>query len=184
MDEDQVKKRMDQVVDLVRSDVGTIRTGKVTPAILEDLVISVYGGAQKLKIVELATISVPEPQTLVLEPWDKSIIGEIKRGIMAANIGVNPQIDEGIIRLSFPSLTTEDREKYVKLLNTKLENGKIMIRQVRADFMKLIKKDFEAKEISEDQKFNYEKRLQELTDDYVGKVDQMGERKKEELLQV
>src|SRR3990170_7009645 len=164
MDETSVRKKMQQVVDLVTSDVGGIRTGRATPALVEGIEIAVYGGTQKLKLIELATISAPDTQALVIDPWDKSVIGEIRQGILAANIGMNPSIDGQIIRIVLPPLTTEDREKYVKLLSTKLENGKVMIRQTRGDSMHEIKKSFEAKELTEDEKFAKEKLLQEITD--------------------
>src|SRR3989338_9152310 len=184
MDESQVASKMQKVLELVGSDVASIRTGRATPALVEDIAVSVYGGTQKLKIQELATITVPDPQSLVISPWDKSIIGEIKQGILAANIGLTPSIDAEIIRISFPPMTGEDREKYVKLLSTKIENGRIMIRQIRGDVMHDVKKAFEDKEVTEDGKFAQEKRLQELTDEYIKKIEEMGENKKEELLQV
>ncbi len=184
MNEDQIKLRMQQVVDLVVSDISSIRTGRATPALVEDIQVAVYGGQQKLKIQELATISAPDNQTLIIDPWDKSIIGEIKQGILAANVGLNPSQDGQIIRIVLPPLTTEDREKYVKLLSTKLENGKVMIRQARGDSMHEIKKSFEAKELTEDEKFAKEKLLQEITDSYIEKIEEVGERKKEELLQI
>jgi ribosome recycling factor len=175
---------MQQVLDLIASDVGAIRTGRATPAIIEGLEITVYGGTQKLKVNELATITAPDTQTLILDPWDKSIIGEVRQGILAANIGMNPVIDGEVIRISLPPLTTEDREKYAKLLSTKLENGRIMIRQIRGDGMHDIKKDFEEKEIGEDEKFGQEKHLQGITDEFIGKINEVGERKKQELLQI
>src|SRR3989344_933222 len=142
MDESSIHQKMQSVVDLVSSDIGGIRTGRATASLIENLGVSVYGGQQKLKIQELATISAPDAQTLVIDPWDKSIIGEIRQGIMFANIGMNPAIDGQIIRIVFPPLTTEDREKYVKLLSGKMENGRIMIRQIRADAMHGVKKSF------------------------------------------
>ena len=194
MDEASIRSKMQQVIDLVTSDIGGIRTGRATSTLIDGITVSVYGGSQNLKIKELSTITVPDSQTLVISPWDKSIIGEIRQGILLANIGLNPVIssiggsapgpDGEIIRISLPPLTTEDREKYVKLLLTKLENGKIMIRQVRGDAMHVIKRTFEDKEISEDEKFSQEKKLQEITDEFVGRIDQAGERKKQELLQI
>jgi ribosome recycling factor len=184
MDEGTVRPKMQEVLDMVVTDIGTIRTGRATPGLIEELEVAVYGGQQKLKINELATISSPDTQTLTIDPWDKSIIGDIKQGILAANIGFNPSVDGEIIRISLPPLTTEDREKYVKLLSTKLESGRVMIRQVRSDAMREIKKSFENKELSEDEKFNQEKRLQEITDEFVGKIDENGKRKEIELLQV
>lgn len=184
MDEASIKSKMQEVVDLVLSDIGSIRTGRATPALLEDVSVAVYGGAQKLKINELGTITSSDAQTIVIDPWDKSIIGEIRKGILEANIGMNPSIDGQIIRISFPPLTTEDREKYVKLLSQKLESGRVMIRQIRGDAMRDTKKAFEEKELSEDEKFAKEKMIQDLTDEYVEKINSMGEKKKEELLQI
>ncbi len=184
MKEDTVDKRMDEVIDLIASDVASIRTGRATSALVEDLQVTVYGGRQKLKVNELATINVSDAQAIVIDPWDKSIIGEIKKGIETANIGLSPSIDGEIIRINLPPFTTEDREKFVKLLNTKLENGKIMIRQIRGDAMRDIKESFEEKELTEDEKFNQEKRLQEITDRYIEKIEEIGGKKKEELLQV
>src|SRR3989337_677034 len=184
MEEDEVKKRMQQVIDLVTSDTASIRTGRATPALIESLRVAVYGGQQKLKILELATITVPDIQTLVIDPWDKSIIGEIRQGMLAANVGLNPNIDGDIIRINIPEVTGEDREKFVKLLNKKLENGRVMIRQIRGDVMHDIKKNFEEKKLSEDEKFNQEKRLQEITDGFIEKIDNIGEAKKQELLQI
>ncbi|OGM61011.1 ribosome recycling factor [Candidatus Woesebacteria bacterium RIFCSPLOWO2_01_FULL_39_10] len=184
MEEDEVKKRMQQVIDLVTSDTASIRTGRATPALIESLRVAVYGGQQKLKILELATITVPDIQTLVIDPWDKSIIGEIRQGMLAANVGLNPSIDGEILRITLPPLTSEDREKFVKLLNTKLENGKVMIRQIRGDGMHDIKESFEVKKISEDEKFLAEKKLQEITDEFVGAIETLGKKKEQELLEL
>ncbi len=184
MDKDIVRSKMQEVLDMVVADIGSIRTGRAAPALLQDLEVSVYGGQQKLKVNELATITAPDSQTLVVDPWDKSIIGEISKGIQAANVGLNPSIDGEIIRISVPPLTTEDRNKYVKLLSTKLENGKVMIRQIRGEAMKDIKKDFEEKKFSEDEKFNQEKELQGTTDEFTDKIDEAGKNKEQELLQL
>ena len=184
MDESTVRARMQQVVTLLSTDIASIRTGRASGALIEGMELSVYGGTQRLKLQELASITVPDPQMLIVDPWDKSIIGEIKQGIMAANIGMNHSIDGEIIRITMPSLTTEDRENYVKLLSTKLENARVMIRQVRADIMHEIKAKFESKDITEDEKFAQEKKLQGLTDEFVGLIDSIGEKKKQELLQI
>ena len=159
MDETSIRSKMQQVIDLVATDISAIRTGRATPALVESLTVNVYGGTQKLKVNEVGTISAPDTQNLIIDPWDKSIIGEIRQGILAANIGMNPNIDGEIIRISFPPLTTEDREKYVKLLSQKLESGKVMIRQIRGDGMHEIKKAFEEKTLTEDEQFAQEKKL-------------------------
>ncbi|MBI3396956.1 ribosome recycling factor [Candidatus Woesebacteria bacterium] len=184
MDETLVRQRMQQALELVASDIGGIRTGRATPTLIEGLEVAVYGGTQRLKIRELATIITSEPQLLIIDPWDKSIIGEIRQGILQANIGMNPAIDGEILRIVFPPLTTEDREKYVKLLSSKLENGRVMVRQIRSDVMHELKKKFESKEITEDENFAQEKKLQEITDEFVSKIEAAGEKKKQELLQI
>jgi ribosome recycling factor len=184
MDQALLNQKFQKVVDLVSSDISGIRTGRATSAMVENIVCPAYGGTQFLKVVELASITVSDPTMIVISPWDKSIIGDIRKGILEANLGMNPTIDGEVIRISIPPMTTEDREKYVKLLSQKLENGKIMIRQVRGDEMHEIKKKFESKEITEDEKFNDEKTLQELTDSNISKIESLGESKKADLLQI
>lgn len=184
MDESSILSKMQSVCDMVFSDMGSIRTGRATPALVENIIVPAYGGTQRLRVMEVASITSPDPSQLVINPWDKSIIGDIKKGILEANIGMNPNIDGEIIRIVMNPLTTEDREKYVKILSSKLENGRVMIRQVRADEMHEIKKRFETKEITEDDKFAQEKRMQEITDEYIKKIEEMGEKKKVELLQI
>jgi len=184
MDEGQIRARMQKVLDLVLGDIGSLRTGRAMPSLVENIVCPAYGGTQRLKVQELGTISTPDPQTLVISPWDKSIIGDIRKGIQEANVGLNPSIDGEVIRISLPQMTTEDREKYARLLAQKLESGRIMIRQVRAEAMHEIKKAYEAKELSEDEQFEAEKKVQVLTDEFVAKIDEAGEHKKQELLQI
>ncbi|OGM23180.1 ribosome recycling factor [Candidatus Woesebacteria bacterium RIFCSPLOWO2_01_FULL_39_21] len=184
MDETSVTSKMQQVVDLAKNDISSVRTGRAQPNLVENIVVSAYGGTAKLKVLELASITAPDPQSLVIDPWDKSVIGEIKQAILSANIGLNPSLDGEKIRIVVPPMTFEDREKFVKLLSAKLESARVMIRQVRADMMHDIRKSFEAHEVSEDEKFSQEKNLQELTDKYISMVDEMGEKKKQELLSV
>jgi ribosome recycling factor len=184
MDESSVTSKMQSSVNAVAGDIAGIRTGRASSALVENIVVPAYGGTQHLRVMELASITSPDPTQITISPWDKSIIGDIKKGILEANIGMNPNIDGELIRIVVPPLTTEDREKYVKLLSQKLENGKVVIRQVRGDEMHNIKKKFEAKEITEDEKFGQEKRLQGMTDEFIAKIEEMGERKKTELLQI
>ncbi|KKQ95492.1 MAG: Ribosome-recycling factor [Candidatus Woesebacteria bacterium GW2011_GWB1_43_14] len=184
MDKDKVRGEMQEVYDLVAGDIASVRTGRAKPSIIENVVVSAYGGAQKLKIIELASVSASDAETIVIDPWDKSIIGEIKKGIDKANIGLTPQVDGEIIRIIIPPMTLEDRQKYVKLLSQKVENGRVLIRQVRLMAMKDIKNAFGAKEISEDENSRKEKEVQELTDEFIKKIEMSGEEKKNELLSV
>ena len=182
MDEASIRAKMDQALGLVKTDISSIRTGRATPALVENIIVPACGGTSRMRVLELATISVSDPQTLTIEPWDKSILGDIRKGILEANVGLNPSMDETKLRISLPPLTTEDREKYVKLLSGKIEQGRIMIRQIRGDAMHEVKKSHEDKTITEDEMFAAEKKVQELTDEYVGKIEGLGETKKEELL--
>lgn len=182
MDESTIRTKMQGVYDLVVTDLASIRTGRASPALVEDIFVEVYGGQQKLRIKEIGTISTSDPQTIVIDPWDKSIIGDVRQGLMKANIGMNPSIDGQILRISLPPLTTEDRENYVKLLSGKLENGRVMIRQIRADNMKLVRDLFDSKEVSEDERFRQEKRLQQFTDEFVDKIEAAGSKKEKEIL--
>jgi len=182
MNTDQLQTKMDEVLDLVISDLATIRTGRVTPALVDEIAIVAYGGAQKLMIKELASIKTTDPQTLVIDPWDKSIIGDIKKGLLAANIGVNPAIDGEIIRISMPPMTAEDRQRQVKTLSQKLESGKVMVRQVRAQAIKQIKKTSDEKALTEDQRFDQEKQIQETTDQFIDKIITLGKNKEAEIL--
>jgi len=175
---------MQKVIENFQKEISGIRTGRATSALVEDIMVSAYGGAQRLRVMETASITVPEPTMLIIEPWDKSIIGEIRQGILAANVGLNPTIDNDKIRITLPPLTTEDRERYVKLLHGKLEEGRVGLRQVRADMMHDIKKAFEEKTITEDDKFAQEKRVQTVTDQFVAKVEELGQKKEQELRQV
>jgi ribosome recycling factor len=175
---------MQSALDAVSSDIGSIRTGRATTALVENIYCPAYGGTQRLRVMELATISVPDPTQIVISPWDKSIIGDIRKGIIEANVGFNPSIDGEVIRIIIPPMTTEDREKYIKLLSGKLENGKVAVRQVRGDEMHDIKDKFEKKEITEDDRFSLEKKLQEITDEFIGKIEEIGEKKKAELMQI
>lgn len=182
MDENKAKLKLEEVLTAARADMGTIRTGRATSALVEDIMVPAYGGAQNLRVQELASVTIPDPQTIVISPWDKSIIGDVKKGILLANVGLNPQVDSEVVRISLPPMTTEDRQRFVKLLNAKIENARVACRQVRADAMHDIKEAFEAKELSEDEKRNQEKRLQEMIDDLIRKIEEMGKEKEVELL--
>ncbi|EKE05067.1 MAG: hypothetical protein ACD_19C00426G0089 [uncultured bacterium] len=184
MDTSVISLKMQKVVDSVMADISGIRTGRATPSLVENIMVPAYGGTQMMRVLEVASITAPDTTMLVISPWDKSIIGDIRKGILEANMGMNPSIDGEVIRISFPPLTTEDREKYVKLLSQKLENGKVMIRSVRADEMHDIKKSSEDKIITEDEKKDAESKIQELTDLYIGKIETLGESKKQELLTI
>ncbi len=178
---DDIRPRMEKALEILRTEVSSIRTGRATSALIENIVCPVYGGTQKLKVVELGTITAPDPNTLAITPWDASIIGEIRQGIQGANVGLTPIIDGAVIRIAVPALTQERREEYIKLLHRHLENGRIMIRQIRHDKMVEIKRAFDEKELPEDDHFRLEEDLQKITDEFMEKIEDLGNKKEEEL---
>lgn len=184
MDLSDIKPKMDKALEILQGELSSIRTGRATSALVENITCSVYGGAQKLRVVELGTIGIQDARSIIITPWDASIIGEIRQGILTANVGLTPIIDGIVIRVQVPSLTLERRQEYLKLLSRQLENGKIMIRQVRHEKMSEIKISFENKEMGEDEKFRLETELQKFTDEYVVKIDEIGKKKEEELLAI
>ena len=172
---------MQRCVDFVRSDVGTIRTGRATSALVENIVIGAYGGTTKMKVVELGTISVPDAQSLTITPYDQSIIGDIRRDIEAANVGLTPMIDNNVIRIAVPALTAERRMEYVKMLHVKLEDGRVKVRQTRHELMTEVKRQFEEGELPEDDRRRTEEELQKMTDAMMGEIEKIGEAKEAEL---
>lgn len=184
MDEDSIRQNMQEAVNALQQDISSIRTGRATPAMVQDLIVITYGGSQKLRIVELASITTPDPRSILISPWDKSTVQDIERAIKQANIGLTPIADPDAIRINLPALTAEDKQNYIRLLHQKLENGRIVIRRVRQEAMETVKKAFDGKEFGEDEKFNREERVQKITDEYVGRIDELGKQKEAELLAV
>lgn len=180
----EMKVRMQKALMVLQEDLATVRTGRAMPSLVENVTVSVYAGAQRLKIKELATISASDPQTLVLQPFDPSIAGEIQKGIMEANIGLTPSSDGNIIRISIPPLSQERRIELIKLMKQKLENGRIAIRQIRQDARNIVRKQHNDKEISEEQMYRMDQEIQKVTDEIMIPVDEMGRRKEEELMQI
>ena len=174
------RDRMGKAVELLRGDLATIRTGKAAPSLVENIEISAYNGTTRLRVMELATVGALDPQTLVVTPFDASIIEEIRKGIMESGAGLNPASDGQVIRISIPPLSEERRQELVHLMNQKLENGRVMIRQIRHEALDDLKKG----DLPEDENSRLEKEVQRATDDFVGQIDELGKRKEEELMQI
>lgn len=177
----QTKQKIDKVLAVLKGDMATVRTGRASPVLVENIVINAYSGSAKLKVMELATIGATDSHTLVLTPFDPSIITEIQKGIESANVGLTPVIDGNVMRISIPPLSRERREELIKAVKHKLENGRIMIRQVRHEAMEEVEKEFEGRE---DDIKRLEKEIQKLVDETVETVDGLGKQKEEELLQM
>lgn len=180
----QTREHMKKALEVSRNDLTSIRSGRANPALVEHIVVSAYGGTQKMQLMEMATITTQDAKTILIAPYDPSQTQEIAKGIQEANTGLSPQVDGELIRVIIPPLSEERRLEYIKLAKAKLEAGRIMIRQVRQESMKDIKKEKEGGELGEDQEEIAEKKVQELTDEMIAEIDAMGARKEQELLQV
>jgi len=180
IDFSKVEERMNKIVDIFVGDIASIRTGRATPGLIENIVVTVYGG-QKMKLIELGSIGVPDVRSLTFQPWDESLIKEICNGIAAANTGMTPAVDGKLIRMSLPVMTVEQRDDYVKLLGRKLEGARVMIRDARADFRGEIQKAKQDKSISEDEYKDDENELQKKTDEFVKKLEEIAGKKEAEI---
>ena len=177
----ETKKRIEKILDVLKGDLGTIRTGRATPSLVENIIINAYAGTAKLKVMELATIGSTDAKTLIITPFDPSIINEIKNGIEAAHAGFTPIADGPLIRISIPPLSQERREELIKAMKHKLENGKVMVRQARHESMENIKKEFEGRE---DDIKRLEKEVQKIIDETIETIDGYGTQKEQELMQI
>ncbi|HPJ17211.1 MAG TPA: ribosome recycling factor [Candidatus Woesebacteria bacterium] len=175
-----IANRMSKIIDIFLVDIGSLRTGRATSALIENVVVTVYGG-QKMRLIELGTIGVPDARTLTFQPWDVGAIREIANGIQAANIGLTPAVDGQIIRMSLPMLTVQQREDYIKLLGRKLEGARNMVRDARADYRKKIMDAKNEKSITEDEFKRDETELQKITDQYIDKLEEISKKKEVEI---
>jgi ribosome recycling factor len=176
----QKKGDFDKILDFYKTDIASIRTGRATPAMAEDIVVDMYG--QKMTIKELASLSVPEPRTLSIQPWDKGAVEAIEGAIRKSDLGLNPIVDGETIRLNIPSLTEERRKEFIKLLKQKSEDARIKIRQLREDIWRKIQQLEKDGEIGEDQRFKGKEDLQKTVDEYNKKIEELEKKKEIELL--
>jgi ribosome recycling factor len=176
------RQHMHKSLEHLAHEFNHIRTGRANPSMVEDVRVDAYG--QQMPLNQVASVSAPQSDLLVIQPWDKGTLPEIERGIMAANLGLNPTNDGSLIRISIPPLTEERRKELAKAARAQGEEAKISIRNVRRHAKDEIKKAADAESLSEDMRYESEERLQSLTDEYVGKVDEMLEKKEGDIMAV
>ena len=172
MENDNVK--FQNIVEHYKADISSIRSGRATPALVEDLTVDAYG--QKMKLKELASISIPEPRTIAIQPWDKGVLEAISKAIQESNLGMNPIADGDIIRLNLPMLTEERRKEFIKLLKQKTEHARIQIRRVREEIHKTFS------DMSKDEEFRAKENLQKTVDEYNKKIEELEKKKEGELM--
>lgn len=173
------KEQSEKVVDHLKQDISVLRTGRATPAIVEDIVVEAYGSRQPLKSV--ASISVADAKTLNIEPWDKSLMQAVEIGLRNSSLGISPVNDGKLIRLPLPTLTTERRAELIKVLHQKLEAAKIQLRKVREDSRSAIEKMEKNKEMGEDEKFKFFDEIEKSVKEYNDKIKMVGEDKEKEI---
>jgi len=177
-----VEKKMEDTLDAVRREFSAIRTGKATPALLDTVRVDAYGSS--LPLNQVATVSTPEPSLLMVQPYDKSLIAEVEKGIMQADLGLNPANDGSVIRVPVPSLNEERRREMVRLLSKNAEEGRVSIRHARREGNDEIKERVKEGELSDDEGRRAMDEIQRLTDEYIGKIDSMMESKEKEIMTV
>lgn len=175
-------EKMAKALGHLKEDLVGIRTGRATPGILNRVTVEYYGAPVPLQ--QLASMSVPEPRTLMVQPFDKTAIGAIEKAILTSDLGVNPSNDGNVIRLSFPPLTEERRRDLVKQVHSRAEDGRVAVRNVRRHHKDEVEKLEKQHEISEDDLKRAEKELQKLTDQFVAEIDEIQRHKEQELMEV
>ena len=176
----KTKEKMENCLKFLERDFAAIRAGRANPAVLDKVMVDYYGVPTPVN--QMAAVSVPEARLLVVQPWDASTLRDIEKAINVADIGINPQNDGKVIRLTFPQLTEEHRKNLQKDISKRGEEAKVAIRNVRRDSMDDIKKLKKDNEITEDDQKNAEKKLQDITDDFIKQVESITKKKEEEVL--
>ena len=176
------EERMDKAVTVAKDDFGGIRTGRATPQMFAKIVVDYYGAMTP--IIQLASLSVPEPRMAVIGPYDKSSLGSIERAIRDSDLGVNPSNDGQVIRVNFPQLTEERRKEFIKVARTKAEDARISIRNIRRKAKEELDRLVKDGEVGEDEVTRAEKELEKTTGQYVATVDELLKHKEAELLEV
>ncbi|HEY8476220.1 MAG TPA: ribosome recycling factor [Chloroflexota bacterium] len=174
--------RMKKAVEALKRELATLRTGRASPALVEKVQVEAYGATMPLNAV--ATISVPEPRLIVIQPWDRKMIPSIEKALQKSDIGLTPTSDGTVVRLVIPPLNEERRRDLVKVVHKRAEEARVAVRNIRRDAVDELKRREKAKEISEDEARRAQERLQKLTDQYIGQVDEVSRRKEEEILEV
>ncbi len=176
------EKRMRSAIQSLEEDLSGVRTGRATPALVEKLSVEYYGSP--VPLMQLASISVPEPRQLLIKPFDPSTIKDIEKAIQASELGITPMNDGKVVRLNLPPLTEERRIDLTKFVNNRMEEARIAIRNVRRDSNKDLKEFEEEKLISEDDLKRAEEDIQKMTDKFIEEVNEVGKKKEQEIMEI
>jgi ribosome recycling factor len=178
----EAEEKMIKTEEVIVNEFAGVRTGKASPALVENILVEVYGS--NMRIRELAGITTPEPRMLVITPWDAGSVQPIEKAIQKSNLGLNPSVQGKFIRIVLPELSTERRQEFVKVIHKMAESGRVAVRHVRRDAMEQLKKSSKDGTITEDDEKRGETEVQKLTDQYVGKIDGHVAHKEKEIMTV
>ena len=182
MDYNQIEERMEKTISVLEENFAEIRAGRANPTILNKIKVDYYGVPTPVN--QVAGISVPEPRMILIQPWDISILKEIEKAILTSDIGINPNNDGKVIRLTFPELTEERRKEIVKELKKLTEESKISIRSIRRDAMDTAKKEQKDGNMTEDEEKQAEDKIQKLTDKKIAIIDEISTKKEKDIMSV
>ena len=178
----EAEMAMEKNVNHLVHEFAAVRTGKASPALVENIMVDVYGS--QMRIRELAGITTPEPRMILIQPWDASTVHPIEKAIQKTNLGLNPAVDKRFIRIVLPELSEERRVEFTKVVRKMAEDGRVAIRHVRRDAIEHLKKETKEGLITEDELKHAEKEVQKLTDQYIGKIDEHLAHKEKEIMTV
>ena len=178
----EMDRKMSRTLEALRRDLATLRTGRATPSLVENITVEYYGVPTPLN--QLASISAPDARVLLIQPWDKQAMREVEKSLMKSELGFNPSNDGNIITVPIPPLNQERRQELVRLLKRKIEEGKISLRNVRRDGVETLRKMERDKHISQDENRRSQEQLQKATDVHIRTIDQVAAAKEAEIMQV
>jgi ribosome recycling factor len=179
MNLDDKKEKFENVIEFIQKELSSVRTSRATPSLVENIKVSVYG--VETPMIQVASISSPEPKQLLIEPWDKNILKDIEKAIQTTSLGLSVSNEGTFVRVTMPPMTEETRNQVIKVLNEKIEKGKQNLRGVRDDVKEEIVKSEKDKEITEDDKFGLLEELDKMTREYTDEVGEIGKKKEEEI---
>ena len=179
---DDTGSRMERSVEVLGRELAGVRTGRASPGLVENLMVDYYGVPTPLN--QIASISVPEARLLMIQPWDKSSMKEVEKTIMKSDLGLMPNSDGNVIRISIPQLSEERRRDLVRLVGRKVEDGHVAVRNIRRSGIESFRSMEKNKEVSQDESRRAQSDLQEITDLYIGQMDDMKKEKQDEVMEV
>lgn len=177
-----IEEKMHKSVDALRVDLASLRAGRATPSLLEKVMVEYYG--TPTPVTQVASVTVPEPRMIVIQPWEKNLIKDIEKAIMKSDLGLNPNSDGVCIRLNLPQLTEERRKELVKVVHKKAEDFRVVVRNLRRDANEAIKKAEKAKEITEDEAKKGTDDVQKITDKIMKEIDAVTANKEKEVMEI